>query len=392
MAQVLTASLPTFRSAEPVISFTDARQMAAKYGTPLLILSRSVLIRNCQALQACLPNIEFYYAAKANPDPTILRTLRKLGCSVDVCSHREARLALRAGFHPSAMIHTHPCKTVRNLVDCYAEGIRWFTFDSPSELPKLARHAPDANLLLRLAVASTSSVIDLSAKFGAAPDDALSLLLRARRMGLRVGGISFHVGSQCISPADFHSALSEARSVWDQASDAGLALEVLDIGGGIPAPYRQSILSTEAYCEALMQALESNFGDLLLGGGIRVIAEPGRCLCAEAITLIVSVIGKTHRNGRTWYFIDDGLYGSFSGKVYDHADFPLLAEDSGGRAVHPCVVAGPTCDSTDVVARDQFLPDLDVGDLLLVPSMGAYTSVSASGFNGMDVARIVAID
>ncbi len=389
MANVLTLDVPrACRLAEPVLSFHDAKQLAARYGTPLLVLSRSALVNNCRALQANLPGIEFFYAAKANPHQFILEALRKLGCSVDVCTHGEMQMALRAGYRPEEMIHTHPCKTVRDLVACYADGLRWFTYDCALELPKLARHAPDANLLLRLAVSATSSVIDLSAKFGAAPDDALDLLLQAARLGLQVRGLSFHVGSQCVAPVDFQTALVEVRRVWDQAADAGLPLEVLDIGGGIPAPYRQAILTREDYCEALTTALAANFGDL----PVRIIAEPGRCLCAEAITLVTAVIGKTCRNGRNWYFIDDGLYGSFSGKVYDHADFPLLAEGADERTTRPCIVAGPTCDSTDVVSRDQALPNLEVGELLLVPSMGAYTSVSASGFNGMAVARLIAVD
>jgi ornithine decarboxylase len=377
-----------YRSAQSVVSFDEARRLAERHGTPLLAISRANVVQSYRTLQANLPGVEFFYAAKANPDPSILTTLRKLGCSVDVCSQGEARQALKARFRPESMIHTHPCKTVDNLAECYRLGIRWFTYDSAYELPKIARHAPGAKLLLRLAVSSSSSVIDLSAKFGASRHDALSLLLRANHMGLDVRGMSFHVGSQCLSPDDFTSALGEARRIWDQASDAGLTLDVLDIGGGIPAPYRQAILSMETYCQALSSALESTFGDL----PIRIIAEPGRCLCAEAVTLIVSVIGKTVRGGRTWYIIDDGLYGSFSGKVYDHADFPLIAEGGEDRELFPCVVAGPTCDSTDVVARDQLLPNLEIGELLLIPTMGAYTSASASGFNGLALPRSVAID
>ena len=165
-------------------------------------------------------------------------------------------------------------------------------------------------------------------------------------------------------------------------------MEVLDIGGGIPAPYRSAVLTQEAFCQALAQAIDRWFGDL----PIRIIAEPGRCLCAEAVTLVTRVIGKSVRGGLNWYIIDDGLYGSFSGKVYDHADFPLIAENDGDRPLRPCVVAGPTCDSTDVVARDQDLPDLEIGELLLVPTMGAYTSASASDFNGLDETRSVVID
>lgn len=389
MAHVLEMSAPTrYRSATAVLSFADARRLAARHGSPLLVVSRATVARNYQILQTYLPGVEFFYAAKANPDRAILSTLQKLGCSVDVCSYKEAQLALRANFAPESMIHTHPCKTVRNLVDCYAAGLRWFTYDNAFELPKLAEHAPDAQLLLRLAVSTNSSVIDLSAKFGASTNDALPLLKRAAQLGLDIRGLSFHVGSQCLSPDDFSSALAEARHVWDQASAAGLPLEVLDIGGGIPAPYREPILSMESYCQALAQALEATFGDL----PIRIIAEPGRCLSAEAVTLVTSVIGKSVRGGRNWYIIDDGLYGSFSGKMYDHADFSLFAEGAEERELSPCIVAGPTCDSTDVVARDQSLPELDIGELLLVPTMGAYTSASASDFNGLAVARSVTID
>jgi ornithine decarboxylase len=345
-------------------------------------------VRNYRALQRHLPNVQFFYAAKANPDQLILKALCKLGCSVDVCSAGEAKMAFRAGFRPEAMIHTHPCKTVNNLVECYRQGIRWFTYDTAFELPKMAEHAPEANLLLRLAVSGASSVIDLSSKFGAAQHEALPLLSRAAQLGLQVRGLSFHVGSQCLSPDDFTTALMAARRIWDQGLARGLPLEVLDIGGGIPAPYRTEILSLESFCQSLSQALETTFGDL----AVRIIAEPGRCLCAEAVTLVTSVIGKSVRGGRTWYIIDDGLYGSFSGKVYDHADFPLIAEGAEEKSLFPCVVAGPTCDSTDVVARDQLLPELDIGELLLVPTMGAYTSASASAFNGLALARSVAID
>jgi ornithine decarboxylase len=388
IARTEVAASSVYRSARPVIGFGEARRLADRYGGPLLVVSRSAIARNYRALEASLPGVELFYAVKANPHREVLRTLRGLGSSVDVASPDEARRALRAGFAPGSMIHTHPCKSVANLVDSYALGVRWFTFDSTHELPKLARHAPDASLLLRLAVSSSSCTVDLSAKFGAGVREALPLLRRARRMGLQVRGLSFHVGSQCLSPDDFASALREVRPLWDEAQEAGLGLEVLDVGGGIPAPYRQAVLSLEDYGRALSAALREVFGDLPR----RVVAEPGRCLCAEAVTLITSVVGKTVRRGLPWYLIDDGVYGSFSGRLYDHADFPLLVERARHRPLSPCVVAGPTCDSIDVVARDQLLPDLEVGELLLVPSMGAYTSASASRFNGLGPARCVAID
>ena len=160
------------------------------------------------------------------------------------------------------------------------------------------------------------------------------------------------------------------------------------MGGGFPAPYRTSVLPLGDYCRHLARALDATFGDL----DIRIIAEPGRGLCAESVTLVTRVLGKSVRNGLPWYFIDDGVYGSFSGKLFDHADFGIVAEAADMRPRSACVLAGPTCDSHDVVAVDQELPDLEIGELLLVPTMGAYSSASASGFNGLDIARLVEVD
>ncbi len=384
---------PIYRSAEPVVSFDEAESLAGQFGTPLLVASRSALMRNYEALRSSLPGVEMFYAAKANPCEAVLRPLCEAGSSVDVCSHGEMLAALKAGFTPEMMIHTHPCKTEQNLKSCYAEGMRWFTFDNANEIPKLAAHAPDASLLLRLAVSSSSSLINLSAKFGAFEADAVPLMRAARRAGLAVRGMSFHVGSQCRSPEDFHMALVQARRIWNAAAKAGIKLEVLDIGGGFPAPYRDSVLSLDAYSRSLARALDETFGDLINGKKpIRVIAEPGRGMVADTMTLITRVIGKSMRGGMPWYIIDDGLYGSFSGQMFDHVEYPLTARNAEERGTAPCVVAGPTCDSSDVVARDQALPELEIGELLVVPTMGAYTCASASNFNGLDLARIIGIE
>lgn len=376
------------RTAESVISWDEARDLATEYGTPTIAISREKVRRNYRALKSALPHVEFFYAAKANPADPILRTLAEEGCSVDVCSYGEFQAARDAGFTPERMIHTHPCKTVDNLTRCYAEGVRWFTFDNANEIPKLKRHAPEANLLLRTAVASRSSVINLSAKFGASEMDAVPLMSHASEMGLAVRGMSFHVGSQCRDPEDYRHALRQIRKIWDRATDAGIPLEVLDFGGGLPAPYRESVLTLDAFCQALNSSLEETFGDL---PHVRIIGEPGRGVCGDTATLITSVLGKSMRNGLPQYIIDDGLYGSFSGQVYDHTEFPLLVEGMEIRPSGPCVVAGPTCDSTDIVCKNQELPDLEIGELILAPTMGAYTNASASNFNGLDLAKVVGV-
>lgn len=376
------------RVARPVVGFDRARDIAAEFGTPTLVVSRSVLAETYRSMKAVLPNVEMFYAAKANCDVSILRTLCLEGSSVDVCSYREMQSALLAGFRPEQMIHTHPCKTERNLLDCYNEGLRWFTFDCVGELEKIAVHTPDVNLILRLAAASSSSLINLSAKFGCDSLEAPGLAAAAVNRGMSVRCLSFHVGSQCLDPSDFSRMLKLARVAWEACVAAGAQLEVLDIGGGFPAPYRSSVMTIHEYCSALAAALEEHFGDL----PIRIIAEPGRGIVAECVTLITKVVGKSVRGGLPWYFIDDGVYGSFSGKLFDHADFELVVENAEFRPRSHCVVAGPTCDSHDVVSTDQKLPELEVGELLLVPTMGAYTNASASGFNGLDIARIVEVE
>ncbi len=246
------------------------------------------------------------------------------------------------------------------------------------------------NLILRLAASSQSSLINLSAKFGCAPKEAGKLLRQAHRAGLNVKALSFHVGSQCLNPADFRAMLLQARKVWDEGVKIGCPLEVLDIGGGFPAPYKSEVISLELFCRSLQEALDDTFGDL--GDSVRFIAEPGRGLVAECATLIVRVLGKSNRSGTTQYVIDDGLYGAFSGIVYDHAEFPLLVQNAENRLHRPCIIAGPTCDSGDIVCRDQPLPDLEPGELVLIPTMGAYSSASACGFNGLDIPRYVEVE
>lgn len=379
----------TTRRAQSVLSFDQARELGERHGTPLLVVSKSKLVQTYRTMRNHLPGVELFYAAKANPNPYVLQILQEEGCSVDVCSHGELTAAKQAGFAPSGMLHTHPCKTRQNLMDCYDEGVRLFVYDNDSEAEKIAQYTPDVQLLLRLAMSAGSSMINLSAKFGADPREAVDLLLAAKKRGLDVRGFSFHLGSQCLNPSDYRTVLRRVRRCWDEAAAVGIELEVLDIGGGFPAPYRDNEMMTLAsYCDNVSDSLHEVFGDT----GVRLIAEPGRGLVAECMTLVTQVLGKSVRGGTTWYIIDDGLYGSFSGKVFDHVDYNVIADNPYGLPLHPCVLAGPTCDSSDVVARDQMLPELNVGDLLLVPTMGAYCGASACPFNGLPVAGSAMIE
>jgi len=261
--------------------------------------------------------------------------------------------------------------------------VRWFVVDNADEVAKLARVAPGSNVLVRLKVSTRNAVVDLSYKFGARPEDALELLRKTNQEGLVVRGLSFHVGSQCTNPYSFVETIVTCRTLFNHASLLGMTLDTLDIGGGFPVSYLEAVMPVEQFAEPIAAALRQYFGRY------RVIAEPGRFLVGDAVTLIVQVIGRSVRDEIKWYYIDDGLYGSFSGKLYDHCDYPLTVEKEGRKEL--CVIAGPTCDSFDVVYSNRALPDLAIGDLLLFDGMGAYTNASATHFNGLSPARLVVV-
>ena len=360
---------------EPGLSFDRAAILAGTVDTPFLVLAPSRIQQSIRTLRTCLPGVELYYAMKSNPDPELLGLLSGLVDGIDVASYPEVALAAAAGVTPERLFHSNPVKKDTDIAACVRHGVRWFTFDNVDEIPKLRAHAPDASVLLRVAIKNESCVVDLGAKFGAHEDEALALVLQARAAGVNVRGIAFHVGSQSTDPGIYLVALKLARRLFDAAKKAGVRLDTLDIGGGFPVVYRTSVPKLEDFCRVVSRGLSQMFP-----AGVRIIAEPGRCISGDSMTLVVRVIGRSVRNGVPWYFIDDGLYGAFSGKLFDHCDYELMPARRG--PVRECVVAGPTCDSIDIVSRDQMLPDLEIGDLLIVPGMGAYTRASATSFNG----------
>ncbi|NLB17356.1 MAG: type III PLP-dependent enzyme, partial [Syntrophomonadaceae bacterium] len=216
------------------------------------------------------------------------------------------------------------------------------------------------------------------------PVQSIDLALLARNMGLNVNGLCFHVGSQNLNPFKYVDAIAECKRIFNLLALQGLILEVLDIGGGFPVEYNEHIMPLRNFFDPIYDALNRYFSNT------RIIAEPGRFVVADAVDLILTVIGKAKRDNVWWYYTDDGVYGSFSGKVFDHCDYPLLSERKGKR--DQCIVAGPTCDSFDITYQNSAMPQLEIGDMLMVSSMGAYTSCSATNFNGFAPARTIIID
>lgn len=356
-------------------------QLAKQYGTPLLVVSTEEVVRNYTFLQEHLPNVRLYYAVKANPEPTIVRTLAELGACFDVASDGEMAYLKDMGITGDRMIYANPIKTMRGLAMARETKIQTMTFDNRSEIDKMASAMPGASVLLRVRVDNPRALVDLNKKFGAHPTDAMALLREARTAGLDVAGLCFHVGSQSTDATAYLAAIRICRELWDEARAEGFDMRILDIGGGMPIPTLHGEIDTVGMLGTIADALSTSFSDA------EVWAEPGRFLCGTAVNLVTSVIGMQERGGNQWYFLDDGIYGTFSGILFDHWDFELDAGRDGEKI--PATFAGPSCDSLDIMFRDKMTVPLQMGDIILTPVCGAYTSASATVFNGFHKARYV---
>lgn len=357
-------------------------KLAARYGSPLLVLSLEEVKKNYRVLNKYMPRVRVHYAIKANPHPEILRTMADLGSCFDVASDGEIRTLNAMGVDGSRMIYANPVKLGVGLEACRDCGVTKMTFDSASEIEKIKKQCPDATVLLRLRIDNSSAHVDLNKKFGAARENALALMLQAKEAGLDMAGVAFHVGSQTVSSDPYLYALDIARGLFDEAEAAGLHLRILDIGGGFPIPEPKVKFNLPEMLKQISARLNEDFAET------EIWAEPGRYICGTAVNLITSVIGVTERGGQPWYFLDEGLYGTFSGVIFDQWDFKLLSFKESDERV-AATFAGPSCDSLDIMFRGRMTAPLEVGDLLLVPACGAYTSASATTFNGFSKARFV---
>lgn len=359
----------------------ETEALAQKYGTPLLVLSLEQIEKNYRLLRTHLPRVKVFYAIKANPHRRILELMRDLGSNFDVASDGEIMELSSLGVDGSRMIYANPMKTVNGLRACCNAGVGKMTFDSAGEIDKMARECPGATVLLRIRIDNSSAHVDLNKKFGAAREQALELLLKARDAGLDAAGIAFHVGSQTTSADPYLYALDIAREIFEEAAAAGMQLRIMDIGGGFPIPEPKVRFNLQEMLNQINARLDEDFP------GVEIWAEPGRFICGTAVNLITSVIGVTERGGQPWYFLDEGLYGTFSGVLFDQWDFKLISFKEGEQVA--ATFAGPSCDSLDIMFRGKMTVRQEEGDLILVPICGAYTSASATTFNGFSKANFV---
>lgn len=363
------------------------RKASKKNKTPVMLISRDILKKQYQRFKKRLPNVVPYFAIKANPHPEIIKTFIRLGAGFDVASAAEMDLVLDLGAQPDKIIFANTIKSVEDITAAYKRKVKFMTFDNEPELYKIAKHCPGAKVLLRIKVDNVGSTVELSLKFGADPDQALFLLKKARSLGLRPAGISFHVGSQCVNVENYLHAIDISSVIFNEAKQLGLELDTLDIGGGFPIRHFDN--DNHATFDHMTAQIKKKL-KRLFDKKTTFIAEPGRFLVGPAGTLVASVVGRTFRNNKNYYYLNDGLYGDFSGIVFDHCRYEFKTLRRGQKFLS--TLAGPTCDSFDTISLNEDLPELDVGNVVYVKNIGAYSCASAvPGFNGFKPARIMMI-
>ena len=364
----------------------EIERLVATFGSPLLILDCERVRAQYRRLAAALPGVALHYALKPLPHPAVVQTLAELGASFDLATTGEISLMKELGIGPERCIHTHPVKRDGDIRAALDFGLRTFVADNLDEIGKFEKYRNRAALLLRVSFRSPDAVVDLSRKFGCDAEDVPTLLRRARELGVRVRGFSFHVGSQAMDPAKYVEAIRVCARLMAQGTAEGDGpFDTLDIGGGFPVPYRTPVPEIEDFCRPINAALEA------LPQEVRVLAEPGRFIVAPAGIGVATVMGRAQRQGKWWYYLDDGVYGLFSGQHYEHACYPITSLNRGGP-LEPAVLAGPTCDSIDVIDDQVELPRLQNGDLVLAHVMGAYTWATACEFNFFPKPTVVVVN
>ena len=382
---------------------TMLEKIAREHGTPVFIIDHEKIRENYREFREKLPDVQAYFAVKANSNPEIIKTMYDMGASFDVASLPEFMLVHENIKHLSEqeqedfiwnkIIYANTIKPADVLARLNNYKIL-VTFDNIEELKKIKKHSPDVGLILRIRVPNTGSMVELSSKFGAHPGEAVDLIAEAFDMGLGVEGISFHVGSQCNNFDNYSQALNFASSIFKEAELRGYHIgftgkenkkrKILDIGGGFPVKYTPDVKSFTD----LAEKLNSEIRRLFPKDDIQVIAEPGRFIVATACTLVTKIVGKAIRDGKTCYYLNDGVYHTFSGQVFDHQHYPLHSFKNGEKKV--CATFGPTCDAFDTISLADELPeDLQIDDLLYAENIGAYTIASTTYFNGFPPPKVV---
>ena len=353
---------------------------------PCLVVDLDVIADNYRAFTRAMPDTRIFYAVKANPAPEVLKLLAGMGSCFDTASVPEIEMALAAGATPERISFGNTIKKERDIARAHLLGVGLFAVDSSEEVAKVARAAPGAKVFCRILTDGSGAEWPLSRKFGCEPSMAVDVLMQARELGLEAYGISFHVGSQQTRLGAWDSALAETKSIFDALQVRGITLKMVNLGGGFPTKYLREVPGTASYANAIHESLTRHFGNAIP----ETIIEPGRGMVGNAgvVKAEVVLISKKHANdNQRWVYLDIGKFGGLAETMDEAIRYPLVTAKDGD-ALGPCVIAGPTCDSADVLYEKTpyDLPlTLSVGDEVLIEATGAYTTTYSSvAFNGFE--------
>ena len=367
-----------------ILEFLRARREAGRDNGPCLVVDLDVVRDNYNAFARALPDTRVFYAVKANPEPQVLKLLAELGSCFDTASVVEIEQSLAAGASPDRISFGNTIKKERDIARAYALGIRLFAVDCEAEVEKIARVAPGSKVFCRILSNGAGAEWPLSRKFGCAPEMAPRVLEHAYRLGLSAHGVSFHVGSQQRNPKMWDGALKDAAKIFRDLAERGIHLSMVNLGGGFPTKYLKDIPAVKAYGQSIFRSLRKHFGNRIP----ETIIEPGRGMVGNAGMIeaeVVLVSKKADEDKVRWVYLDIGKFNGLAETMDEMIRYPIRTEQDGDD-MGPCVLAGPTCDSVDVLYEKDpyFLPfSLEIGSKVLIEGTGAYTTTySAVGFNG----------
>lgn len=353
------------------------------YTKPFLLVDSNLIRNKVRRFKATMPLVHPHYAVKANPDPRVLRTMIEEGVGFEIASISELDLLLSLGVPAAEVYYSNPMKARAYLEYAASKGVEWYVLDSIEELRKIVSVKPDAKMYLRIDTPNIGSDWPLAGKFGTHATEIQAIINEAAKLKADLAGVTFHVGSQCRNPQNWRVGIERAKKVFADMRRVGLTPRLLNIGGGYPVRYVKPIPSIEVIGEVVNAAIAD------LPKDIRIMAEPGRYLVSDTAYFVCRVVGTATRNGKRWMYWDAGMFGGVI-EVTEGLRYEILSDRTGHNI--PWSIAGPTCDSVDILMHDEMLPaDIQEGDFIYLPNAGAYTTAYASNFNGFPLPDVIVL-
>lgn len=353
------------------------------YNKPFLLIDSSIIRYKVRRFKTAMPRVHPHYAAKANPDPRVLKTLIEEKSGFEIASIEELDLLLSLGVPACEIYFSNPIKSRAYIKYAASKGVEWYAIDSVEELRKIINITPTAKMYLRIDTPNIGSDWPLAGKFGTHLADIQEIIQEAARLNADLAGVTFHVGSQCRNPQNWRVGIERAKKVFEEMRDIGLKPRLLNIGGGFPVRHTKPIPSIEIIAEVVNAAIAD------LPADIHIIAEPGRYLVSDSACFVCQVVGTATRNGKRWMYWDAGMFGGMI-EITEGLHYEILTDRTGNNV--PWSIAGPTCDSVDILMQDEMLPkDVQEDDFIYIPNAGAYTTAYATNFNGFPLPDIVVI-